>query len=627
MLKKIVVLFQSVSAKTKATLVVLAALFVIMFADIFWVTQKQKDDGALINFAGRQRMLIEKMTKELLVFQDTQDAVVKEKLHNSVDVFGKTLDALSYGGKIPIDLQLSSFRTCSKPSSSVISSQLAAVMALWEPFQNNIRTAIENGSGANTALQYVLEHNEEILGAMNKTVVLMQKDSEKKVARMFIFQGISVLIGLVLCGWMVFFLVHYVVGTIIKAHEAFLKASEGDLTVQLDSQSINCSEIRKCGNTKCKDFGIKAHCWREVGSFVIKEKQQCPRIMTGKIKSCTECNVFEMSRGDEMNQLKDHFNILVTRVSDMIGRIKDTSEQLTCGSREIASVSQKIADGAQQQSASFEELAASVQSNAQNAASASEIAQQTAEAISQVGKYMDSTIATMNSIEKSSHQIAKAIDLITEIAEQTNLLSLNAAIEAARAGEHGKGFAVVADEVSRLADRSAASAKEIEVLIKQSVHQVAEGVSSSKNADESLKSIIGRIAEAAQQIEAISTATKEQADTMEENTAIVESNAAASEQLAASAEEMSAEAETLQNEIEKFKLSDTKVKQQSKVKANSALPNNTIKNSPKLPPSKSTKTEQKKQVSSNGRGLPESADVDFVTEYQENIKEDKLVIG
>ena len=48
-------------------------------------------------------------------------------------------------------------------------------------------------------------------------------------------------------------------------------------------------------------------------------------------------------------------------------------------------------------------------------------------------------------------------------------------LKAARAGEAGRGFAVVASEVRSLAGRSAAAAKEIKVLIDDSVGKVAGG--------------------------------------------------------------------------------------------------------------------------------------------------------
>jgi methyl-accepting chemotaxis protein len=93
----------------------------------------------------------------------------------------------------------------------------------------------------------------------------------------------------------------------------------------------------------------------------------------------------------------------------------------------------------------------------------------------------------MTEVNKSNERIKDIVSVISEISTKTNvindivfqtkLLSFNASVEAARAGEHGKGFAVVAEEVGNLAQMSGNAAKEISVLLDQSISRVNQIIS------------------------------------------------------------------------------------------------------------------------------------------------------
>ena len=130
-----------------------------------------------------------------------------------------------------------------------------------------------------------------------------------------------------------------------------------------------------------------------------------------------------------------------------------------------------------------------VRQNSENTKQAAILAKQATDAAAGGNLEMQNMMKSMGELKQSSDEIAKIIKVIDEIAFQTNILALNAAVEAARAGDAGLGFAVVAEEVRNLAQRSAQAAKDTASIIEKNIHLSEEGVSVSKNVNESLTEI------------------------------------------------------------------------------------------------------------------------------------------
>ncbi len=90
--------------------------------------------------------------------------------------------------------------------------------------------------------------------------------------------------------------------------------------------------------------------------------------------------------------------------------------------------------------------------------------------------YEDVKTQAEAALEKS--KAVEKIDMLTtaiaEISSQTGLLALNASIEAARAGEAGRGFAVVASEISTLANQTADTVSNIDVIVQEVNEAVAD---------------------------------------------------------------------------------------------------------------------------------------------------------
>jgi methyl-accepting chemotaxis protein len=102
--------------------------------------------------------------------------------------------------------------------------------------------------------------------------------------------------------------------------------------------------------------------------------------------------------------------------------------------------------------------------------------------------------AKLATIRSKANRINAVVTAITKVAEQTNLLSLNAAIEAEKAGEAGAGFAVVAREIRRLADQSAISTLEIELMVEEMQTAVSSGVDEMRDLSGAVQGGIGAAA-------------------------------------------------------------------------------------------------------------------------------------
>jgi len=267
--------------------------------------------------------------------------------------------------------------------------------------------------------------------------------------------------------------------------------------------------------------------------------------------------------------------VLLLALQSMQGSLVQVVHQVRTGSDAVSTASAEIAQGnhdlsarteqqasaLQETAASMEELSSTVQHNAESARQANALAVSASTVAAQGGQVVAEVVQTMQGIHQASSKISDIISVIDSIAFQTNILALNAAVEAARAGAQGRGFAVVASEVRSLASRSAEAAKEIKLLIHNSVEQVAQGTELVDRAGTTMVQVVSAIRRVTDLMGEISAAGTEQAqgvaqvgEAVQQMDQVTQQNAALVEEMAAAASSLSNQATDLVRVVAVFKL-------------------------------------------------------------------------
>ena len=229
----------TLTAKILSPTLALVAIVAAVFATTWIISQNLRQEGLVINIAGRQRMLTQKAAKEALLARHAAasgaaDPALIQKLEGTLAVFSQSLAALNRGGQAPVTLNPDGPRAQLPPPPDNVAQQLGMVEGLWRDYEAMLRSAAAPPAGKDIENSRLLASSEAINAAMDKAVSLLQTASEEEVERLLWFQGAFFLAALLVGGFVHHTLRRTVTAPLARCMAFAATVARGDYAVRLE---------------------------------------------------------------------------------------------------------------------------------------------------------------------------------------------------------------------------------------------------------------------------------------------------------------------------------------------------------------------------------------------------------
>ncbi len=474
----------------KAKIALLAGVFIVMSLALSIcasiIVSGQKDDSRIVNLAGRQGMLTQKIMKEvsLVINYSGEDMAElegrKDTLVSTVELFNESLHGLIDGNAgmgLP-PAEENGFRA-----------QLIKVEALWSHFEEIVSGGLSGGFTA-ADIKFMSENNMPLLEEMKKAVVIYEGISKEKVLMLDKSTRVFFVISLI-AGVLAFF---YFKSRALKPLSEMtdmmrnIAEGEGGLTKRLDdSGKDEIGELASWFNLFADKLQAMTGKMAQDARGLASSSKQLSEVAYG-----LEGNILIMST--ESSAVLKASETMTKKVSDISLRSEDTSGDVTSVSAAVEDMSRnmlRISRDTKSVSANGTSVSAAI---GEMSSTLNELSKTTGKGarISSAADEKSREIKTlMESFGESTRAVCKVVEVIDDIADRTNILALNATIEAASAGEAGKGFGVVASEVKELSRQTAKATGEV----MRQIDEMETGAGAVLKAVDDITSVIKEINE------------------------------------------------------------------------------------------------------------------------------------
>ena len=207
---------------------------------IFWAVQEQQSDALVINLAGRQRMLTQRMALQVHNLKYATDPASRAELEiTAYTYFGNTLNALIAGGEVPYTEE--STVTLPPTRNPEILAQLETVRISWTEMQAAIHVVLEEdplSASFAEAVTTIERLSSLILLQMDEAVLMYEVQAEQKVTRVQTIQIGFIAIAMVLLIVAYFVSERHFLRPIARLGEVAQRIGEGDLETPVPTMGL-----------------------------------------------------------------------------------------------------------------------------------------------------------------------------------------------------------------------------------------------------------------------------------------------------------------------------------------------------------------------------------------------------